>query len=145
MANLLRCMISSLVLATTMLLATQRATAEPICEIITHGSTFDGKIVRFRAHYSTAPLDFPGTFSDKRCRGFIEDVTRGDSSDSSVRRFYSAQSALPQEFAVEVSGRFTWNKHWRPASALLGGVKPHPQGQIEITHVWKFRQRKSTR
>jgi hypothetical protein len=75
--------------------------------------------------------------------GFIEDTTCDHSGDSSVRSFNLAMNALPQIFALEVSGKFHWNRNWKPTSALLGHVKSHPQGQLEITHVWRFQERRS--
>ena len=81
-------------------------------------------------------------FTSKNCHGFIEDITRNVGGDQSVRSFDRAMNGLPQTFVVEVSGKFHWQENWKATSALLSMVKPHPQGQLEVKHVWWFLERR---
>src|SRR2546430_15690728 len=99
--------------------------AGSFCQILTHGPNFDGKVVHFRSHYSTAPEDFPGVFYDSHCRGSIEDITPDSAADTTVDDFSRAALAdgLPHSFAVDISGKFRWNRRWKPESALLSVVK----------------------
>jgi hypothetical protein len=118
------------------------ASAGPLtlCEILKLPAVWDEKTVRFQSEYETTPEDFSAMFTAKGCRGFVEDVTKEGAGDQSVHSFEKAITGLPQTFAVEVSGRFHWNRSWKSSSALLQFVKPHAQGQLELTRVWQFRE-----
>lgn len=134
----MRTLLAAIALASTL---TSSAVAHSFCEVLKDGPALDGQIVRFQSRFLYDPYDLGGAFASDACKGTINDVTEPDKGDESVRQFdKELGSLLPKKFTIEVTGVFHWNKNWHPPMMLSAVVKPGPHGELEVTHVWSYRE-----
>lgn len=120
-------------LAATSSAGPAREVRTTLCELVSHGQPFSGRRVRFTAIYMS-DLRERTVLLDRRCpRVHLGPYETTEAPDPSIKRFDDALRGRLgdlelRQFAVDVSGRFTWHGH------------NEPYGSLEIQKVSSYRR-----